>query len=266
VAISHDEGATWRMSQVADVEIIGWGEVSPGIDELGNLYAVYVAASDRLPYLAVSRDRGAHWSKPLMIGAPGVREAAIPKLLASGTGHVAVAYYGSTNAPLPFPPLCGVGTPDMVLDIVWLSTPNLALSCPGYENERWNMYVTETWNAVSHQPLFWSATLNDPTQPIWYGCSPSEMGVIRVDENFISAPGYKNGCQEAPNEPVDYFGVNLAPDGTAWVGYPQGCPGGLPVPGNPNCPGTLTGAPADALTGWVGRLVRADGDEDDEED
>jgi hypothetical protein len=255
IAISHDEGTTWRMSRVADTEIIGWGMVSPGVDRLGNLYAAFVANSNRLPYLAVSRDGGAHWSGALMIAAPSVKEAALPELLADGTGHVAVAYYGSTNISLPFPPMCGFDLGGM--------GPNPVLSCPGYENEKWNMYITETWDAASRQPLFWSAPLNDPAQPVWYGCSPSEMGVVRVDENFISPnpPGFEGGCQPTVGGPaaggrIDYYGVNMAPDGTPWVGFGQACPLGLPVPGNPNCPATLTGAPTDALWGMVGRLVR----------
>jgi len=263
IAISHDEGTSWQMARVADTEIIGWGMVSPGIDSLGNLYAAFVDRSDRLPYLAVSRDGGAHWNKPLMIGAPDVKEAALPELLADGTGHVAVAYYGSTNISLPFPPMCGFASGG--------SGPNLVLSCPGYENEKWNMYITETWNAVSHQPLFWSAPLNDPAQPVWYGCSPSEMGVVRVDENFVSPnpPGFEGGCQPTVGGPaaggrIDYYGVNMAPDSTPWVGFGQACPLGLPIAGNPNCPATLTGAPTDALWGMVGRLVRtgAAADED----
>jgi hypothetical protein len=258
VAISHDEGSTWQMAGVADTEIIGWGMLSPGIDRMGNLYAGFVAASDRLPYLAVSRDGGAHWSKPLMIGAPGVKEAALPELVADGSGHVAVAYYASENISLPFPPMCGYSSGG--------SGSNLALSCPGYENEKWNMYVTETWDAVSHEPLFWSAPLNDPAQPVWYGCSPSEMGVVRVDENFVqpNPPGFEGGCQPTVGGPaaggrVDYYGLSMGPDGTPWVGFGQACPLGLPVPGNPNCPATLTGAPTDALWGMVGRLVRVQG-------
>jgi len=95
VAISRDEAETWDPVRIADVETIGYGMSGVALDEAGNLYAAWVAAADRLPYLSVSRDGGHRWSAPMMIGAPGVNEAAIPKLVAGKRGQVAVAYYGS---------------------------------------------------------------------------------------------------------------------------------------------------------------------------
>jgi hypothetical protein len=157
---------------VADTDTLGPGLLALAIDKPGNLYAGGVGGTDRLPYLATSRDGGFHWSMPLMVGAPGVREAAIPGLVAGARGHVAVTYYGSKNPPgPPFPP----------------AVSGFSLSIPSYQNETWDTYITETFNALARQPLFWSATLNDPAQPTWYGCSPSSVGV------FL-APGTTNGC------------------------------------------------------------------------
>jgi hypothetical protein len=82
---------------VANTDTIGFGELSLGIDERENLYAAWVAAADRLPYLTMSRDRGLHSTTPLMIGAPGVNEAAEPQLVSGGRGHVAVTYYGDID-------------------------------------------------------------------------------------------------------------------------------------------------------------------------
>lgn len=249
IAISHDEGDTWHLVRVADTETIGVGELPLGIDKRGNVYAAWTAAADRLPYLAVSRDHGLHWSKPLMIGAPGVNEAAVPQLVAGPQGQVAVSYYGSTNSPgPPFPPVC----------------TGASVSCPGYQNETWSTYITETWNPLGHHPVFWSATLNDPTEPTWYGVTPS---ALRQANGFSG--GSDAGTQDCPpGQPVctppgptfagrmDYFGMAIAPDATPWVGFVQECPFGQPVPGNPNCPSTLTGGPNDGLFGLVGRLER----------
>jgi hypothetical protein len=202
--------------------------------------------------LSVSRDAGRRWSTPLMIGAPGVKEAALPRLVAGARGQVAVAYYGSLNSPgVPFPPPC---------------PSSIATDCPEYENETWNMYITETFNALDRHPLFWSASINDPTEPTWYGCSPSELGVVRLDESapFISGGGYTGGCFPGRgggvtiNSRQDYFGMDLASDRTPWIGFGQACPNGLPVPDNPNCSDTLRGSPTDALWGLVGRLVRVE--------
>ncbi len=253
IAISRDEGTTWQLALVADTETIGWGELGIGLDDGGNLYAAWTDARDRLPYLAISRDRGLHWSQPLMIAAPGVNEAAIPQLVAGERGQVAVAYYGSRNAPRPLPPDCFIGSatiPNLsgngVVYSFFLEAPSV--SCPGYEKQTWNTYVTETWNALDKQPLFWSATLNAPDKPTWYGATPSSR---RVPQGF--AVGHSSGAGA-----VDYFALTTTPDNAPWVGYVQECPFGLPVTGNPNCPSTLTGAATDWKFGFVGRLVRVD--------
>jgi hypothetical protein len=252
VAISHDEGENWQLVAMADTGELSGGNLPLGMDEQGNLYAAWTGASDRLLYMAISRDHGMHWGTPMMIGAPGVNEAAIPELVAGARGLVAVAYYGSKNAPHPFPAPCfpvpagarptgGFGAPATG------PTP----SCPGYENETWDTYVTESWNTLDAQPLFWSATLNAPAQPTWYGCTPSYVGVQRWDEYFLAGPGFFRGCY--PRLVMDYFGVTMAPDGTVWVGFAQECPFGQPAPGNnPNCPSM---SDPGGLWGLVGRLV-----------
>ena len=237
VAVSHDEGAHWTLVQVTNEEEIGYGYPSLGMDSAGNLYAAWVQSSDRMLYMAISRDKGMHWSAPMMIAAPGVNEAAIPFLVAGKDGQVAVSYYGSKNAPHPFPAYCnplpagrrGMGgfTPP---------PPGPTQTCPGYENETWDTYVTETWDATDAQPVFWSTTLNDPSRPSWYGITPSELGVVRWDENFsVGASFFRGG---SPRLDIDYYGSAMGPDGTVWVGYAQMCPYGqtLGSAGNPNCP------------------------------
>jgi hypothetical protein len=248
IAVSHDEGATWETVLVADTLTLGFGMLSLGQDKQGNLYSAWVGFSDRLPYLAISRDGALHWSAPQMIGAPGVKETALPGLVAGKRGQVAVTYMGSKNAPLPFPPSCN----------------GLSVSCPGYENETWDTYVTETFNALASQPLFWSATLNDPAQSTWYGCSPSEIGIPTAPGSTICTGSSLSDGPELGGR-VDYYGSTIAADGTPWVGFVQECPNGLPFAGNPNC-NQATGDLNDSLFGLVGRLVRAHGEGDDDDD
>jgi hypothetical protein len=189
-----------------------------------------------------------------MVGAPGVNEAALPALAAGELAHLAFTYYGSKNSPgPPFPPPC----------------TGIATSCPAYANETWNTYITETWNALDHDPVFWSAPINDPVQPTWYGCSPSEQGIVRIEGVFVNPGGYTEGCSVSTAASSssqigghdDYYGLSMAPDGTPWIGFVQACPNGKPVPGNPNC-GQAAGGPNDALFGLVGRLVRVQGEGD----
>jgi hypothetical protein len=252
IAISRDAGKTWRAVSVADSVTLGAGMLSVDMDEQGNLYAAWVDFNDRLPYLAISRDYGAHWSAPLMVGAPGTKETAIPALVAGAKGHIAVTYYGSKNSPgFPFP-AC--------------PTRIGSLDCPFYRNATWDTFVTETWTALEREPVFWSATLNDPDHSTWYGCSPSFIGVL-------GSPTGTSGCTASTDQSlpywgrIDYYGAAMTPDGTAWIGFAQECPSGLPVSGNPNCPSTLTGARPDGLFGMLGRLVRneSESSDDDEE-
>jgi hypothetical protein len=251
VAISHDAGENWQQVKVADGLVLGYGMLSLDIDKADNLYAGWVDLGNRLPYLSISRDHGMHWSAPLMVAAPGVNEAALPSLVVGKRGQVAIAYYGSKNSPgPPFPAPCtGIST-----------------SCPAYQNQTWNTYVTEAFNALAPQPLFWSATLNDPAQPTYYGCSTSEVGAVIFADTFAHPPGaHFSGCSVGAGGHFDYYGVNMARDGTPWVAFPQACPLGKPVAGNSNCD-QAAGGPTDGLWGMVGRLVRVHGEADVEND
>jgi hypothetical protein len=160
-----------------------------------------------------------------------------------------VAYYGSKNSPgvgVPIPPNCLIST-----------------QCPGFENETWDTYITESWNALAKKPLFWSAPLNDPRHHTWYGVTPSSLR--------ISTPtgiGFFGGGQGLPGftANMDYFGMTMAPDDTAWVGFDQECPlGQFFFAGNPNC-SLASGGAHDGLFGLVGRLVRAHGEDDEDDD
>src|SRR5262249_41139477 len=104
----------------------------------------------------------------------------------------------------------------------------------------------------------------DPENPTWYGVTPSSM---RVDETGFET-GSSAGTLDGPSFAgrMDYYSATMSRDGTPWVGFMQECPLGLPVPGNPNCPSTLTGAPTDGLFGMVGRLVRVAREHEDGDD
>jgi hypothetical protein len=254
VAISHDEGQTFELSLVSNTETIGWGELGLGMDKQGNLYTTWTDDAYRLPYLAISRDNGIHWSTPLMIAAPGVTEAAEPGLVVGATGQVAVTYYGSKNSPgVPFPPTCTTGASGTPPSVYTFEQPSLG--CPAYISETWSTYVTESFNALAEQPLFWSATLNDPSQPTWYGMTPTAVPI--PGQPFpIGSDAEAEFAGPGGGGHVDYYGTTIAPDGTPWVGFFQECPFGLPVKGNSNCPRNLDGSSTDGLFGFVGRLVR----------
>lgn len=114
LAWSDDGGATWTRVEVArngmNTSVSGgFGFVAPGsgqsdheaavvADKAGNVYYLWMA-KDRLPYLAVSRDRGKTFGPPLKVAPPGLREAWGPALDVDASGRVAMAYMGSTDSP-----------------------------------------------------------------------------------------------------------------------------------------------------------------------
>jgi hypothetical protein len=114
LAYSDDEGATFTRVQVAKNGMNttvsgGFGVVAPGsgqadheaaavADKAGNVYYLWMA-KDRLPYLAVSHDRGKTFGPPQRVAPPGVREAWGPSLDVDDKGRVALAFMGSANSP-----------------------------------------------------------------------------------------------------------------------------------------------------------------------
>lgn len=164
VAISHDEGLTWTRVQVSDLGMPCCGELDTGIENLftheaavvaddkGNVYYAWVA-NDRLPYLVISRDGGETWGEPMMIAPPGVKEALLPGMTIGASGKVAVYYHASTNSPWNGTELAG-----------------------DTEQMTWNGYFTMTTNALAKKPIFYSATINDPKDPLWVGhCGPDPI-------------------------------------------------------------------------------------------
>jgi hypothetical protein len=152
VAVSRDEGATWHRLPAADTHLQDMYITSTATDTSGNVYMTWVAGPDTgaggggvsgtgLPYLTISRDHGRTWSKPLMVAPPGVRRARRSAIAATGTGHVVIAYLGSTDGGANF-----------------------------------NGYVTETRHALRRRPLFWSAPVNVPRRPLISGSRPQTFG------------------------------------------------------------------------------------------
>ena len=114
LAISHDEGLTWTRTQVASNGMNttlsgGFGIVAPGsgqsdyqatavADGKGHVFFFWIAL-DRMPYIAVSRDGGKTFGKPIRVASHGVNEAWGPAIDIDAKGRIALAYMGSTNSP-----------------------------------------------------------------------------------------------------------------------------------------------------------------------
>lgn len=209
LAISKDEGATWKRVRVSKMPIEGH-EAGVAADAKGNVYYTWIGENDRLPYLAVSKDGGDTWGKPMMIGAPGLTESNIPGIDVGAPGKIAIVYMGSENSPgppfQPAPPCLSVLPCRFIPD--------------GYEDVTWNGYLTISANVLDKQPVFYSATVNHKKEPL-----------VRMD----CGPGR---CQDV----LDFIDVVIAPDGTTWGAFVDSDRNGATVIGN-GLVGRLTGGP-----------------------
>lgn len=168
LAMSHDEGRTWEAVRVAENGHPSGSDPSVAVDDKGNIYYAWVA-DDRLPYLTVSRDGGKSWSKPLMVGAPGLKEANLPTLDVGAPGKVAIAYMGATNSPFP---RC-----------------ERECQTSDYAETTWNGYITMSADVFGRNPLFYSGSVNDPKDPMYRGrCGPGRCGAIYDFIDVIVAP------------------------------------------------------------------------------
>lgn len=185
LAISKDEGATWDRVQVA-TNGMPYGqqleehEAGVAVDEAGTIYYTWTGR-DRRPYLALSRNGGKSFSKPMMVGPPGIKEASLPTIDVGDNGKIAIAYVGSTNAP-------GGRSPDG--------------AGPEYDKVTWNGYITISDNVLSRRPVFYTGSVNRPSDPLVRG----ECPILR--------------CQQV----YDFIDVVIGPDGTPWAALVDGCP------------------------------------------
>ena len=104
------------------------------VDASGNLYAIWNDSAG-LVRMSVSQDHGATWSSgggdAAGVSAPGVKTSVLSALAVKSPGTVAIAYFGSTD-----------GT-------------------------KFDGYLAESTNALAPAPTFWSATVNEPSDPLF---------------------------------------------------------------------------------------------------
>lgn len=146
LAISRDEGLSWSTVRVSDKLSNQSQDPSVAVDRKGNLYYLWVAEDDRLPYLSVSRDSGETWGKPVAVAVPAIKEANLPSITAGGKGKIALVYYGSSNSP-------------------WA---RCAAACTqaDYEKVTWNGYLAVSSTALRRNPLLFTGVVNHPRDPL----------------------------------------------------------------------------------------------------
>jgi hypothetical protein len=143
VAISSDAGTTWNRVKIAGHLPMADHEVSLAVDTKDNIYAVWQDGVFRLPFLSFSTDHGLHWSTPVMIAPPPVREVNFPTIVAGDPGRIAVLFPGTEN-------------PDA-----------------SDATRPWHAYVAVSTNALTLEPIFLWTTANDSNDPVHRGsCGP----------------------------------------------------------------------------------------------
>jgi len=93
VGVSRDHGLSWELHHVADLG--GYGDLRIATDGAGNAYLLMIG-EDNKPYLSVSKDRGATWSAPIDVAAPGVTAVNQISLAAGDAGRIAFFYIGTS--------------------------------------------------------------------------------------------------------------------------------------------------------------------------
>lgn len=163
LAISDDEGLTWRRVQVADngVSTIDGDpnhEASVAVDGKGRIYYAWMGI-DRMPYVAVSSDGGDSWSAPMKVGPRSLKEASFPALAVSKGGTVVFSFMGSKDSP---------GAP-------WPDNNDLGQDggeAPFYEKATWNGYVV-VGQPAAVKPAWRVVQVNPAADPLVRGaCGP----------------------------------------------------------------------------------------------
>jgi hypothetical protein len=152
MAISRDEGASWQLVQIGTEDVQDMYTTSVAVDPAGNVYLAWIEGvpggssqpagggpnpateaidGTGVPELSVSRDRGAHWSAPVAVEPPEVKDAETIAIAAQGVGQIALSYLANTDG-------------GKLVD-GWLS---------------------ETSDALAPHALWWAAPLNNPRTPL----------------------------------------------------------------------------------------------------
>lgn len=174
VAVSTDNGLTWTVRTVPDGNTGPGTDPSVGIGKNNTIYLGY-ANVDGHAKIAVSHDRGLHWSKSQDAGTPfGIQNTEFPEVIAGDDNRAAYAFLGTTK----------VGDSQSA-DFTGV----------------WHLYVSFTYNGGRT----WTTADTTPSDPVQRGCvwngggsNPCrnllDFNDITVDKVGRVLVGYADGC------------------------------------------------------------------------
>lgn len=180
VAVSEDNGITWSVRRVTGSKASTW-DPSVGVGKNGTVYFGYGDNGDRIPRVAVSRDKGNSWTVGPDLGqAHGIKRIAFPAMVAGDDDRAAFAFLGTRNEGEAF----GSGA--------------------GFEGT-WQLYVSTTYDGGATWVTV-NATGDDPVQrgnicDAGFSCpgSPDTRNLLDFMDVQIDARGrilvaYADGC------------------------------------------------------------------------
>jgi len=207
--VSENNGLTWSIRPIPDGASPGEWDPSIGIASDGTVYLGYQAI-DGHAHVAVSHDRGLHWSASVDVGMPsanvtidtpvGIHNIAFPAMVAGDPDRAAFAFYGTETADGPGEDHTGGSNND----------PNLFTGV-------WYLYIATTFDGGQT----WTTQNVTPGDPI-------QRGPICGGGN----------CRNM----LDFFDAAIDKEGRVLVGWDDGCVGGCvnQLPNSNSAKATIT--------------------------
>lgn len=189
VGASADNGLTWSQVKVGLDAGSAQFRKNPdlAIDSENNVYAVWPGKDNRL-YLSISKDHGKTWSaQSILASPPEVTTVTMPSMVAGSPGRIAFAYYGVYDGNGKSPECVGT-------------------------DERWDVYVTFSLNALDPEPEFVTVRANDLQDPVQIGGISTNSGTPPAEEN----------CKYRRNL-LDFIDMVMDKEGRVYVATADGC-------------------------------------------
>lgn len=223
VAVSRDSGLTWTVRAVPP----GAGatdSLDPDVafDADGTLYMIW-RDGDHWTQLARSDDLGETWVGPWNVTAPGLTSTRFHVLSAGDDGRVAMAYLGT----------------EMPRGTTWTDADGEQQSWVGAPSDAppealWHLYVVMLEDDGSEEPVLTSRQMTPDADPVQKGCVSLDGQGERHCRNLF-----------------DFIDSSVAPDGTFYVSYSDGCTARNECAGRVNGVDELDARDTEAAVAWL---------------
>lgn len=157
IAVSDDGGDTWTRTFLTTEISSAVSHTAVAVDRADNLFYTWMDTQHHRMYLSVSTDHGVTWSPPRNITPPDVQEVNFPAITAGDPGRIAITFPG-TVAPNGGDPAVVKKAEDCL---------DNASACD--RNRPWDTFIVMSENALDANPVFTSAAVSPPDDPIHRG-------------------------------------------------------------------------------------------------